>query len=333
MSLSLETCRLCPRRCGVDRSAGGTGICAQSAVVKLARAALHFWEEPPISGTSGSGTVFFSGCPLHCVYCQNVEIANGGVGRSVTVERLAQIFLEEEARGARNINLVTPTHYVPQIVEALDLAREGKVAPRDEMLAAVEREGSRFPYARLDVKRLDVPVVYNSGGYESVETIEALRGHVDVYLPDFKYASRELARRYSHAPDYPEAASAALDAMYASVGPCRFEASKVDGEESLVSGVIVRHLMLPGRLDDSKRVVDVLAAKPYAQDMWVSLMSQYTPMPGVGERFPELASTVDAGEYDELVDYALERGLENSYMQEGGAAEESFIPAFDCEGV
>ena len=330
---ALASCTLCPRACSAARVSGQTGVCRQGAQVRLARAALHFWEEPPISAQAGSGTVFFSGCPLHCVYCQNASIADGSVGREVSVRRLAQIFLELQARGANNINLVTPTHFVPQVCEALDAARSGQVRPREEVLEDIAEHTESFPFARLDVIRLELPIVYNTGGYESVETIEALAGHVDVFLTDFKYASSEVAARYSHAPDYPQAASVALDAMFKLVGEPRFTLDSAQGVYLMQRGVIVRHLLLPDNLADSFAVMRLLAAKPYAPKLWLSLMSQYTPMPGVGQRFPELARDLDEDDYLALVDYALELGFENSFMQEGGAAEESFIPAFDYEGV
>lgn len=270
--------------------------------MKLARAALHMWEEPPISGSKGSGTVFFSGCSLHCAYCQNQEISNGRVAKEVSVERLAQIFIEQQGRGAHNINLVTPSHFAPQVVEALQIARD---------------------------KGLKLPVVCNCSGYESLEALKLFEGFVDIYLADFKYSSAARAERYSKAPDYPQVASAALDEMYRQVGP--YKENPQTG--LLESGVIVRHLLLPGGLLDSFGVIRMLAAKPYANDICVSLMSQYTPMPGIGERFPELGACVDARDYEALVDYALSLGLENSFCQEGEAASESFIPAFDYEGV
>ena len=331
---ALASCTLCPRACSVARVSGQTGVCGQGAQARLARAALHFWEEPPISALAGSGTVFFSGCPLHCVYCQNASIADGSVGREVSVQRLAQIFLELQARGANNINLVTPTHFVPQVCEALDVARSGCVRPRGEVLEGIAAHPEVFPFARPDdATRLELPVVYNTGGYESAETIEALAGHVDVFLTDFKYASSEVAARYSHAPDYPQAASVALDAMFELAGEPCFTLDSAQGVYLMQRGIIVRHLLLPDNLADSFAVMRLLAAKPYATQLWLSLMSQYTPMPSVGQRFPELARDVDEDDYLALVDYALELGFENSFMQKGGAAEESFIPAFDYEGV
>ncbi len=286
----------------MNRLAGAAGYCTQDATVKLARAALHHWEEPPISGDNGSGTVFFSGCSLHCAYCQNQDISNGSIGREVSIERLAQIFLEQQGRGAHNINLVTPSHFAPQIVEALSMAR---------------------------ARGLKLPVVCNCSGYESLEALRIFDGHVDIYLTDFKYAFPERAERYSRASDYPQVASAALDEMYRQVGEYR-----EDPQTGLLEkGVVVRHLLLPGGLSDSFAVMRLLAAKPYARKICVSLMSQYTPMPGCEQAFPELAEDIDPQDYDALVDYALDLGLENSFCQEGEAASESFIPAFDYEGV
>ena len=304
----LADCALCPRECHVDRTAGERGACGQGAELALARAALHFWEEPPISGAAGSGTVFFSGCALGCAYCQNAPIASGKVGRAVSVERLAEIFLEQQGRGALNVNLVTATHFAGQVVEAVELAR-----------------GRGFT----------LPVVWNTSGYETPVTVKLLASTVDVWLADFKYASSDLAARYSHAPDYPRMASAALDAMYAASGAPTFDfVPGCDSETGrMTRGVVVRLLLLPGHLDDAFAVLRLLAAKPYADDLTLSLMSQYTPMPGIGARFPELAAPVDPDDYDALVDYALSLGFTRSFMQDGAAAADSFIPAFDYAGL
>lgn len=281
--------------------AGVEGYCGENATVRLARVSLHEWEEPPISGEQGSGTVFFSGCPLHCVYCQNMKIANGSVGKEVSIERLAQIFLEQQERGAHNINLVTPTHYAPQIVEALALAKDNG---------------------------LNIPIVCNTSGYEA-ESLSVFDGHIDIYLTDFKYANPDLAKRYSRARNYPKVASAALDEMFRQVGPV-----DMDEETGLLKkGVVVRHLMLPGQLRDSFAVMRLLAQRPYAQQIIVSLMSQYTPIKGIEYEYPELAQKVDKDDYQALVDYALELGLENSFCQDGEAASESFIPEFDYRGI
>ena len=242
------SCELCPRRCGVDRAAGERGVCGAAGEVLVARAALHFWEEPPISGEDGSGTIFFSGCPLRCVYCQNASIALGEAARAITVERLAAIMGELEAAGALNINCVTPTHFAPQIRAAVALAREQGMA---------------------------LPVLWNTGGYETVEAVRGNVGFVDAYLTDFKYADAALAARYSHAADYPEVALAALQTMVEVVGaPCYDE---FRGQERLVSGVVVRHLMLPGALDNSKAVVRLLHER-FGSDVRLSLMNQYTPV-------------------------------------------------------
>ncbi|HBT96046.1 MAG TPA: radical SAM protein [Coriobacteriia bacterium] len=292
-------CRLCPRLCGVRRGAGKRGVCGADDRLIVARAALHFWEEPPISGTRGSGTVFFSNCSLRCSYCQNREISRGKTGKAICVERLAGIFLELQEQGAHNINLVTPTHYVEQIIEALDLVH-----------------GLQGP--------LTTPIVYNTGGYELPETIEMLADHIDIYLTDFKYASAGLAARYSQASDYPDVAFAALRAM---VAQC--EQYELDDDGILKRGVIVRHLLLPGQLEDSKRVLD-RAFEIAGNKVCYSLMSQFTPLQGAPD---SLRQRVAEEEYSELIDFALGLGITNSFMQEGGAAEESFIPSFDLEGV
>jgi putative pyruvate formate lyase activating enzyme len=285
----------------VDRRAGEVGVCGADATLRVARAALHHWEEPPISGTRGSGTVFFSNCPLGCVYCQNEPVSAGRAGQAISVERLAEIFLELEAQGAHNINLVTPTQYVPQIVHALSRARG---------------DGMRLP------------VVYNTGGYETLATVAGLEGLVDVYLTDFKYASRGLAVRYSRAPDYPAVALAATRAMVKQVGDYA-----LDDEGLLRAGVIVRHLMLPSQLEDSKavlsRVFDAVGNR-----VCYSLMNQYTPMPNAAAAgFAELQTTVTEDEYSALIDFALDLGITNSFMQKGGTATETFIPTFDLTGV
>lgn len=295
-------CDLCPRKCLTDRAKGEKGICGQTDKLKVARAALHFWEEPCISGEAGSGAVFFSGCPLHCVFCQNENIANGTVGKEISVERLAEIFLELQEKGANNINLVTPGHFVPQITKALDLAKQ---------------EG------------LKLPIVYNTSSYETVETIKRLEGYVDIYLPDFKYMSSALSRKYSHAPDYAKVAKEAIAEMVRQTKEAQF----VDGDEDnlILKGTIVRHLMLPGCMEDSKRILKYLH-ETYGNTIYISIMNQFTPLSNL-EKYPELNRKITAEEYDALVDYAINIGIENGFIQEGDTAEESFIPAFDCEGV
>lgn len=295
----LEKCMLCPRLCAVDRTKGEKGICGETDKVRLARAALHFWEEPCISGETGSGTVFFSGCNLRCVYCQNREISCGDSGKEITDERLAEIFLELQVKGAANINLVTPTHFVPQIIKAVSEAR---------------RRG------------LKIPIVYNSSGYERRETVELLKNTVDIYLVDFKYASSFMSEKYSSASDYSRMAQLALDEMVRQQPYLEF-----DEDSMMKRGVIVRHLLLPDGLEDSKSVVRYLY-ETYGERIYLSLMRQFTPYK-IPEEFPELKRTVTDDEYEELLRFALELGVENAFIQEGEAAEESFIPPFDFEGV
>lgn len=291
-------CSLCPRMCNIDREVT-TGYCGVKQTLRVARAALHFWEEPCISGEEGSGAVFFTGCNLRCVFCQNYQIARAEQGKEITVERLSEIFLELQEKKANNINLVTATHYVPQVVEALKMAKS---------------------------QGLHIPVVYNCGGYETVETLNLLEGLVDIYLPDFKYVDSERAKRYSHAENYPEAAKTALAEMVRQQPRAEF-----DERGMMKKGVIVRHLMLPGGIKDSKAVVKYLY-ETYGNQIFVSLMNQYTPLPHVAD-YPEINRKLKKFEYDRLVDYAIALGVENGFIQEGETAEESFIPAFTNEGV
>lgn len=291
-------CSLCPRMCRTDRE-NTTGYCGVKNTLRVARAALHFWEEPCISGEEGSGAVFFTGCNLRCVFCQNYQIARADQGKEITVERLTEIFLELQEQKANNINLVTATHYVPQVVQALEQAK---------------------------MQGLNLPVVYNCGGYECVETLKMLEGFVDIYLPDFKYLDAERAKRYSKAGNYPEAAKEALAEMV------RQQPEAVFDERGMMQkGVIVRHLMLPGGIKDSKAVVKYLY-ETYGNQIYISLMNQYTPLPHV-EEFPEINRKLKKFEYDRLVDYAISLGVEQGFIQEGETAEESFIPAFTNEGV
>ena len=296
----LKECRLCPRECGVNRLAGQKGRCgAVGEKVKVARAALHYWEGPCISGSRGSGAVFFSYCPLGCVYCQNREISRGDAGKEIPVSRLAEIFLELQGKQAHNINLVTPTHYVPQIVLALREAKE---------------------------KGLSIPVVFNCGGYEKPETLKLLEGLVDVWLPDFKYVSTEHAAKYSGAADYLENAKAALSEMVRQAGKPVFDIHGI-----MTRGVIVRHLVLPGMSKESKKILRYLH-RTYGDRIYLSIMSQFTPLENVKD-YPEIDRTVTESEYENLLDFAMNIGIENAYIQEGGTADESFIPPFDCEGV
>ena len=292
-----KNCTLCPRGCGVDRSEK-RGYCGESNKLRAAKAYLHMWEEPCISGTRGSGTVFFTGCNLGCVYCQNGEISSGGAGYEIDVIRLGQIFLELQDKGAHNINLVTPTHFAEHIIRAVDFTR-GK---------------------------LNIPIVYNCGGYENVETLKRLDGYVDIYLTDFKYMSPEIARRYSAAPDYPEIAKAALDEMVKQTVRCLFDADGI-----MKRGVIVRHLVLPSHADDSREIIRYLHSR-YGDDIYMSIMNQYTPV-GDLTKYPELQGRVSDKEYDEIIDFAAGLGVTNAFVQEGGTVSESFIPSWDGGGV
>jgi len=265
----------------------------------VARTALHMWEEPCISGEKGSGAVFFSGCAMGCVFCQNHEIAKGLRGTSITVERLSEIFLELQEKGANNINLVTPSHYVLQIIEALDIAKS---------------------------HGLDIPIVYNSSGYEKKETIRLLEGYVDIYLPDFKYMNDEIASRYSHCQDYSTYAKETIEEMVRQTGKPEFYSDGI-----MKKGTIVRHLSLPGYLEDSKDILDYLHEN-FKNDVYISIMNQYTPLITV-EKYPEINRKVTKHEYDELISYALMMGIKNAYTQEDETQEESFIPDFDGEGV
>ena len=298
-SPSLSACTLCPRNCKADRNSGKTGFCGVDSTIYLARAALHMWEEPCISGQKGSGAVFFSGCGLRCCFCQNHDIAIGSRGLPVTVERLSEIFLELKEKGAANINLVTGAHYVPQIIQAFDMARE---------------------------KGLDLPVVYNSSGYEKIEILRLLEGYVDVYLPDMKYMEAELAQKFSHAFDYPETAKKAIQEMVRQTGACEF------GEDGYIrKGTIVRHLILPGHTRNSRKVLKYLH-ETYGDDIYISIMNQYTPV-RTFDKYKELNRKVTKREYEKVLDAAVDMGIKNGFIQEGETASESFIPEFDYEGV
>lgn len=299
MLSELKECRLCPRQCGVNRTLGQTGFCSADDKLKIARAALHFWEEPCISGEKGSGTVFFSGCTLGCVFCQNYDISSKAFGSEITINRLAEIFLELQEKSALNINLVTPTHYVYHIIEAVRLARK---------------------------LGLFLPIIYNTSGYETEQTIELLNGTVDVYLPDFKYMNGAFAKKYSAVEDYPTYAKLALKKMVEQVGECVF-----DDDGIIKKGVIVRHLMLPTLSKDSEDVITYIY-NTYGDSVFLSIMNQYTPF-GTLESFPELNRRITVQEYDAAVDFAISLGLENGFIQEGETADESFIPPFDLEGV
>lgn len=304
LKLYMSDCTLCPRECHADRTADQTGYCGQTSGLMAARAALHLWEEPCISGTNGSGTVFFSGCNMGCIFCQNYDIAHAQRGKCITTKRLAEIFLELQTKGAHNINLVTPTHYVPQIIHALQMAKDNGLV---------------------------IPIVYNTGSYEKVETLRQLEGLVDIYLPDLKYYSSSISQRYSNAPDYFEVASAAIAEMFRQVGTPVFELPG-DSESSLMTkGVIVRHLALPDCAEDSRYIIRYLY-ETYGNDIYMSIMNQYTPLSQVAD-IPSLNRRLTGEEYDALIDYAIALGIENAFIQEDGTVSESFIPSFDCEGV
>lgn len=294
-----EDCLLCPRKCGINRSTGQTGVCGVSSEIKVARAALHYWEEPCISGKRGSGAVFFSGCSLHCVFCQNREISDGKEGKVISKERLSDIFMELADKGANNINLVTPGQYIPDIVWAVNDAKS---------------------------RGMKLPIIYNTSGYENVTELKLLEGIVDVYLPDFKYMDSTLSARYSRAKDYPSVAKQALSEMVRQQPDVVID----DATGLIQKGVIVRQLLLPGHVNDAKAVLKYLY-DTYHDHVYISMMSQFTP--SALKDYPEINRTVTRREYERLVDYALKIGITNAFIQEGDVAKDSFIPAFDCEGV
>ena len=294
-----ENCLLCPRKCGINRSTGHTGVCGVSSEIKVARAALHYWEEPCISGKRGSGAVFFSGCSLHCVFCQNREISDGKEGKVISKERLSDIFMELADKGANNINLVTPGQYIPDIVWAVNDAKS---------------------------RGMKLPIIYNTSGYENVTELKLLEGIVDVYLPDFKYMDSTLSARYSRAKDYPSVAKQALSEMVRQQPDVVID----DATGLIQKGVIVRQLLLPGHVNDAKAVLKYLY-DTYHDHVYISMMSQFTPI--ALKDYPEINRTVTRREYERLVDYALKIGITNAFIQEGDVAKDSFIPAFDCEGV
>ena len=286
------SCTLCPRRCGADR-AHGTGYCGAGDTVQIARAEPHYWEEPCLSGKNGSGTIFFTGCALHCVYCQNRKISAGGCGKAVSEDELYGLFVRLQERGVHNINLVTPDHYLDRILPVLQRAKK-----------------ERFP----------LPIVMNGSGYETPEMIRALDGLIDIYLPDFKYMSPLLAKKYSAAPDYPAVCKEAICEMVRQKPVCS------EGPDGLQrEGVLVRHLILPGQTDDSKKILAYLFTA-YGNSIRYSIMNQFTPF-GL-EAYPEINRKVTEEEYEDVVSFALKLGIRNAYIQDGEAASESFIPEF-----
>jgi len=293
---SLIKCNLCPRRCNINRYKE-LGFCGQSNKIRLALAKLFYYEEPPISGKNGSGTIFFTGCNLKCLFCQNYDISTKNIGKVVTIKRLSEIMLELQNKGAHNINLVTPTIYVPQIIKAIKLAKK---------------------------KGLNISIIYNSSGYENIETIKMLKGIIDVYLPDFKYYDNDIAIKYSYAKDYSKYAKASLLEMIKQVGPCKF-----DKDGIIQKGVIVRHLLLPTHLEDSKKIIKYLSQ--FKDDIYISIMNQYTPIKKL--KYEELNHPVKKDDYYELVDYAISLGIEKAFCQEDETVSESFIPNWNFEGI
>ena len=291
-------CVLCPHQCKIDRTKTA-GRCGCFSQIKAARASLHHWEEPCLSGTNGSGTVFFSGCSLGCVFCQNGEISHEHSGKTISAKQLAEVFINLQNQGAHNINLVTPDHFADKIAEALIIAK---------------------------ADGLNLPVVYNTSGFCSVDTIKMFEGLVNVYLPDFKYMSPEIAKKYSCAEKYPFFAKSAIDEMHRQQPECTFDENGL-----MTSGVIVRHMLLPGFLYDSKEIIKYLF-ETYGHSIYISIMSQYTPH-GNLENYPEITRRVTKREYNSLVDFAVKLGIENAFIQDGKAADESFIPYFDGRGI
>ena len=293
-----NACTLCPRKCHINRNLT-TGVCNNTSSIKVARSALHYFEEPSISGSNGSGTIFFSGCNLKCCYCQNKEISNDNFGINISVERLSELMLELQAKKASNINLVTPTHFVPSIIEAIKLARK---------------------------KGLSIPIVYNTSGYESVATIKQLAGYVDIYLTDFKYFDNKLGEDLSKVKNYFEIASLALEEMYKQVGKNKFASNGM-----MTKGIIVRCLVLPTKGTDTKKIINYLYKK-YQDNIYLSIMNQYTPV-NHSDTFTFLNDKVSDKEYDDIINYALDLGVKNAYIQEGETQDESFIPPFNLEGL
>lgn len=291
-------CTLCPRKCGADRS-NSTGICGAGSSVIVARASLHKWEEPCISYKNGAGTVFFSGCNLHCCFCQNNKISNKLFGKEITDKQLADIFLRLQEDGADNIDLVTPTHFVPNIINALDMVKH----------------------------KLDIPVVFNCGGYELKETIDMLEGYIDVYLPDMKYFSSDISSKYSNAPDYFEYASEAILAMIKQVGKLTF-----NSEGGLMKGTVIRHMVLPSHRHDSIKLIEWIADNTSRDDVLVSIMNQFTPFDFISEEFSELKRKVTKMEYNSVINRAAELGLKG-FTQERSSASEDYVPDFDLSGI
>jgi len=290
----LDSCKICPRNCGINRNKDELGFCGAGNKIKIARYSLHYWEEPCLSGENGSGTIFFSHCNLKCIYCQNYEISTKNCGKEISIDRFVEICLELQSIGALNINLVTPTHFIPLIKEGLIIAKE---------------------------KGLSIPIVYNSSGYENVEALKLLDGLIDIYLPDFKYFDDNLAINFSNVKNYFNTAVLAIDEMYRQVG------SPIFDKDIMIKGIIVRHLLLPGHNDDSKKIIKYLYDK-YKNKIFISLMNQYTPVRKI-DNYNELNCIVTDNEYDDLINYACDLGITNAFIQEGETQKESFIPDFN----
>ncbi len=297
-----KACRLCPRNCKVDRTRK-VGYCNERDTLHVSRAALHMWEEPSISGTNGSGTVFFSGCNMGCVFCQNRKISKGEVGKHISEDRLVDIFFELQDKGGNNINLVTADMFIPSVKRAIERAKN---------------------------KGIKIPFLLNTASYLNVETIKSLEGLIDIYLPDFKYIKEEDAIRYSHAPGYVDAAKAAIEEMIRQRPECHFRDDE-NGQHLLEQGVVVRHLLIPGKVIQAKMILKYLYEK-YGDSIYISLMNQFTPN-GELKDYPEIDRTIKESEYRSLIKYAQQLGLSNGYIQVGETASESFIPNFNCEGV
>ncbi|MGL4572227.1 MAG: radical SAM protein [Clostridium sp.] len=295
----LSNCNLCIRSCGVNRLKGEIGACNSTDKVKASKAYLHMWEEPPISLNNGSGTVFFSNCNFRCVFCQNHEISQENKGAFITTDELSNVFLKLQSKGANNINLVTPTHYVPQIIEALKIAKSNG---------------------------LTIPILYNTNGYDSLHTLKALKGYIDVYLPDFKYFNDKYAIKYSKAPGYKDNLINILNEMYNQVGTNKF-----DEDGKMIKGLIIRHLMLPGLLFDSKKVIDTIYSR-FGDNVYISIMNQYTPMFNAF-KYKEISKPLNPKLYDSLIDYAASIGVKNAFIQESGSNTTEFVPSFDLEGI
>ena len=292
----LECCTLCPRNCHINRYKHN-GACGANSNIKLAHYSLHEWEEPIISGSNGSGTVFFSHCNLKCIFCQNNDISELGYGKEISNKKLSDIFIKLQNMGAHNINLVTPTHYVPQIIDSLNMSKD----------------------------KLNIPIVYNTSSYENVDTIKMLDGYIDIYLADLKYYDNELGKKYSNCDNYFDYATKAIEEMYKQVGKPIIE------NDLMKKGLIVRVLILPGHIDDAKKIIEYLYKK-YKDDIFISIMNQYTPMKKF-EEYKNLNRKITTSEYDEVVNYAYELGVRNAFIQEGETADSSFIPKFNCENI